>query len=146
MDDDRTLVHRARGGDRAAFARLAAPHAPLLRATTRRAAADEQLAADAAQEAVLTAMLSLDRLRDDNAFGPWLAGIGLNATRHLTRERRAGGFEWGHDGAADPLGIDGALDDQPAGARIRRAIATLPPGQRDAVALFYLAGLTHAEA
>src|SRR3954447_5459325 len=146
MDDDATLVRLARHGDRGAFARLVDRHAPLLRATTRRAAADEHLAADAAQEAVLTAMLSLDRLRDDNAFGPWLAGIGLNATRHLTRERRGSGFEWGHDEAADPLDVDAALDDQRAAARIRRAIATLPPGQRDAVALFYLAGLTHAEA
>src|SRR4051794_6205152 len=86
--DDPTLVRRARGGDRAAFARLVDRHSALLRATTRRAAPDEHLAADAAQEAVLTAMLSLDRLRDDAAFGPWLAGIGLNATRHLLRDRR----------------------------------------------------------
>src|SRR3954447_3702710 len=102
MDDDATLVRLARHGDRGAFARLVDRHAPLLRATTRRAAADEHLAADAAQEAVLTAMLSLDRLRDDNAFGPWLAGIGLNATRHLTRERRGRGVGGGHHRGGGP--------------------------------------------
>jgi bifunctional DNase/RNase len=46
-----------------------------------------------------------------------------------------------------------ALDADPAdraevdelGARVREAIAGLPRGQREAVALFYLGGLTHAE-
>jgi uncharacterized protein len=144
--DDATLVQRARDGDRDAFASLVARHGSLLRATTRRAAPDSDLAADAAQEAVLTAMLSLDRLRDDAAFGPWLAGIGLNATRHLARERRHATAPGGDDRAAEDIDLDAALDEQRAAARIRRAIATLPPGQRDAVALFYLAGLTHAEA
>jgi RNA polymerase sigma factor (sigma-70 family) len=143
--DDATLVRRARDGDRAAFAQLVDRHSGLLRATTRRAADSDDVAADAAQEAVLTAMLSLDRLRDDAAFGAWLAGIGLNATRHLLRDRRPAA-PLPEDRAADPLDVDQALDEQRAAARIRRAIATLPDGQRDAVALFYLAGLTHAEA
>ena len=30
---------------------------------------------------MLTAMLSLDRLREPAKFGPWLVGIGLNACR-----------------------------------------------------------------
>lgn len=92
-------------------------------------------------------MLSLDRLRDDAKFGAWLAGIGLNATRHLLRDRRPPPptpADAGDPTAATDLDAD--LDDERAAARIRRAIATLPPGQRDAVALFYLAGLTHAEA
>jgi RNA polymerase sigma-70 factor (ECF subfamily) len=143
--DDAALVRRARSGDRAAFAQLVDRHAGLLRATTRRAAGGDELAADAAQEAVLTAMLSLDRLRDDAAFGPWLAGIGLNATRHLRRDRRAAA-PLPAERPADSVDVDQVLDDERAAARIRRAIATLPEGQRDAVALFYLAGLTHAEA
>ena len=40
----------------------------------------EQGAADAAQDAVLTAMLSLDGCGAE-AFGSWLVGIGLNACR-----------------------------------------------------------------
>jgi RNA polymerase sigma factor (sigma-70 family) len=148
--DDATLVRRARRGDRGAFAELVDRHGPLLRATTRRAAPDLELAADAAQEAVLTAMLSLERLRDDAAFGPWLAGIGLNATRHLARDRRTAPApapdHAADDHAAETPDVDQLLDEQRAAARIRRAIAALPDGQRDAVALFYLAGLTHAEA
>ena len=145
MPDDATLVRRARTGDRHAFEQLVARHAALLRATTRRAAPDAELAADAAQEAVLTAMLSLERLRDDTAFGAWLAGIGLNATRHLVRDRRPAP-PLPEDRPAELPDVDQVLDEQRAAARIRRAIAALPEGQRDAVALFYLAGLTHAEA
>jgi uncharacterized protein len=95
---------------------------------------------------VLTAMLSLDRLRADAKFGAWLAGIGLNATRHLLRDRRPPAPPPLVDDSATAPDLDAELDDARAAARIRRAIATLPPGQRDAVALFYLAGLTHAEA
>src|SRR4051794_38152433 len=145
MTTDADLVRRARRGDRDAFSTLLARHEPLLRRTCRRAAGgDADLAADAAQEAMLTAMLALARLRDDDRFGAWLAGIGLNAVRHLLRARRA------HAPPPAEVAADGsdpgdALDTAATAARIRHAIALLPAGQREAVALFYLAGLTHAE-
>src|SRR4051794_11316529 len=146
-DRDPDLVRRARCGDREAFAALVSRHAGLLRATTRRAAhGDAELAADAAQEAMLTAMLALPRLRDDARFGPWLAGIGRNAARHLHRDRRSLPPEAAPVPRADAYDPDAALDDAHAAARIRRAVAALPPGQRDAVALCHLAGLSHQEA
>jgi uncharacterized protein len=145
--DDADLVRAARGGDRQAFAALIERQLPLLRATARRAAGnDRELAAEAVQEAVLTALRSLDRLRDDARFGAWLAGIGLNATRHLLRDGRRVLPVDGTELQAQPSDPDQALDDARAAARIRRAIAALPPGQREAVSLFYLDGLTHAEA
>src|SRR4051812_44933414 len=85
-ETDAVLVRRARGGDRDAFAALVGRHRPLLlRSCARMVGADR--AADAAQDAVLTAMLSLDRLREPASFGAWLVGIGLNACRALLRER-----------------------------------------------------------
>lgn len=139
---DGDLVQRARRGDRAAFAALVERHQDALRAACRRTLGDPHLAADAAQEAVLAALLGLDRLRDGDRFGAWLVGIGLNTSRRLLRDRRtpapAGAPEM-----ADPAE---AVDAADAAARVRRAIAALPAGQREAVALFYLAGLTHAEA
>ena len=62
---DRELVQLARGGERAAFETLIDRHYPALRSTCRRALGDGDLAGDAAQQATLTAMLGLDRLRDD---------------------------------------------------------------------------------
>jgi RNA polymerase sigma factor (sigma-70 family) len=93
-------------------------------------------------------MLSLDRLRRPEAFGAWLVGIGLNACRAqlrgsdpLTRARQVRGSDPLR--AADPH--ESAVASEIAG-RVRFAIDSLPAGQREAVTLFYLAGLTQAEA
>src|SRR5687768_15682299 len=84
---DAVLVRRARAGDREAFASLVRQHYPLVLGLCRRAVGPTGLAEDAAQEAVITAMLPLDRLRRTDRFGPWLAGIGLNICRLWLRER-----------------------------------------------------------
>ncbi|MBO0682745.1 MAG: bifunctional nuclease family protein, partial [Candidatus Dormibacteraeota bacterium] len=107
---------------------------------------------DAVQEAAITALTSLDRLREPDRFGPWLAGIGLNVCRQWLRRRRGdwswealqGGLRW--DGP-----LEGSVDPAEAAAEadlaemVRRAVAGLPPGQRAAVFLFYFGGLTYRE-
>jgi RNA polymerase sigma-70 factor, ECF subfamily len=140
---DAVLVRRARDGDRAAFAALVArQHATLVRCCRRMVGDD---AADVAQDAVLTAMLSLDRLRDAEKFGAWLVGIGLNACRR-----------WLSGGSDPPVANQGAeaggsdpsmtAEASEVAALVRAAIGELPKGQREAVTLYYLAGLTQAEA
>ena len=150
---DRTLVSRAREGDCSAFARVIERHYPSLLSSCRRALRDTELAKDAAQQAVLTAMLGLGRLRDDDRFGAWLIGIGLNVCRSLMapRRRSAASFDALLDGrdavlptASEP-DAQGQLESAEVARRVRAAIAHLPAGQRQAVTLFYLAGLTHAE-
>jgi RNA polymerase sigma factor (sigma-70 family) len=96
-------------------------------------------------------MLSLDRLRDDDRFGAWLVGIGLNTCRTQLR-----GLSLNIEGQTlhvegQTLHVEGQTPDEVAearevAARVRSAIAALPRGQREAVTLFYLAGLTQAEA
>jgi RNA polymerase sigma factor (sigma-70 family) len=150
---DITLVRAAQGGDKEAFAVLLGRHRPLLVALCRRALADPVLSEDAAQEAALTAFLNLDRLRSADRFGPWLGGIGLNVCRRLLRERARDGWSWEavqggrrERELADPEpGPEAVADAAELAVRTREAIAVLPPGQRSAVVLFYLSGLTHAE-
>src|SRR5258708_5644455 len=89
MDDssvsDRELVALARAGDRAAMGCLLARCEPLvLRACTRMLGSAEP-ARDLAQEAMLQAYLSLDRLREDASFRSWLYGIALNVCRSFIR-------------------------------------------------------------
>jgi hypothetical protein len=72
------LVAAARTGDLRAFATLVERYYPMARATCARSPGDEDLALDVTQEAVVTAMLSLDRLRHDDRSGAWLTGIALN--------------------------------------------------------------------
>src|SRR5215218_652330 len=62
-EQDAVLVRAARGSNRAAFAALLVRHQPLLFAMCHRALGDDDRAEDAVQEAVLQALLSLDRLR-----------------------------------------------------------------------------------
>jgi RNA polymerase sigma factor (sigma-70 family) len=151
--DDSRLVAAARAGDRSAFAVLIARHHGSLLKTCQRTVGDLDLGTDAAQEGVLRAMLTLDRLRHDNRFGAWLLGIGLNVCRQMVRDRGAGVWSTSTGDALDDVGAPPGVSPDPAESaasadvadRIRHAIAELPPGQRDAVALFYLAGLTQAE-
>jgi RNA polymerase sigma factor (sigma-70 family) len=148
---DRELVARARRGDRRSFATLIGRHYLALLGTCRRTVGSAELARDAAQEAVLVAILGLDRLREDDRFGSWLIGIGLNVCRTLLRDRfrRTGSFDGvaaasrPGEATADPAGRAEMAD---IAMHVRRAIAALPAGQRAAVELFYLEGLTHAEA
>jgi RNA polymerase sigma factor (sigma-70 family) len=148
---DAALVHAARDGDRTAFATLIERHYSLLLASCRRALGDSGAAADAAQEAVVHALLGLDRLRRPESFGPWLVGIGLNAARRalerpgryaLSLETLLGGLS---EPAAGEPGPAELAEASLAAHRVRAAIAALPAGQRDAVALFYLAGLSAPE-
>jgi RNA polymerase sigma factor (sigma-70 family) len=151
--EDQQLVCLARLGERVAFATLIERHYPALRSICRRALRDSDLAGDAAQQAVLTAMLGLERLRDDERFGSWLIGIGLNVCRSMLRRRidRPCGIEAlaGADADAHAPTLEGdpamAVEVAEIEARVRAAIAGLPRGQQEAVALYYLAGLTQAE-
>ena len=136
---DADLAAAARAGDRAAFGTLVERHQAALLRTCRRALGDPAAAAEVAQDAVLQALTGLPGLRDDGAFGPWLCGIGHNLARRTRRTPAPLPLE-----AAPEPAAPGAPDRED-GARVLAAIAALPPGQRDAVALFYLADLSHAQ-
>ena len=142
---DAELVAAARGGDRRAFAVLVERHYGVLLATCRRATGDAELAADAAQEAVVTALVGLDRLRDPERFGAWLIGIGLNLCRRALQERARWARADGLEPPAPGPGPHEAAEAAQIAERVRAAIAALPAGQRAAVALFHLGGLSHAE-
>jgi RNA polymerase sigma factor (sigma-70 family) len=153
-EQDGPLVDAARGGDKAALGVLLIRHRPLLLAICRRALGDDGLAEDAAQEASLLALLNLDRLRHPERFGSWLAGIGLNVCHRWNRQRRRDVWSWeavvGGQTVAEPVDPAPPLADEIEAVELRewveRAVAGLPPGQRAAVVLHYLNGLTQAEA
>jgi RNA polymerase sigma factor (sigma-70 family) len=152
-EPDAALVWAAQGGDNVALGALLVRHRPLLFAMCRRALGDDDRAEDAAQEAVLQALLSLDRLRQPERFGSWLIGIGLNVCRrwHRGQGREAWSWEAMLGGRRLPEPIDptpGPVDLAEAAELrdwVQRAVAGLPPGQRTAVLLHYLTGLTQAE-
>jgi RNA polymerase sigma factor (sigma-70 family) len=148
------LVTAAQQGDKAALATLVVRHRPMLVAVCQAALGDAGLAQDAAQEAVLLALMSLDRLREADRFGPWLCGIGLNVCRRWLREwsrtswsweALAGGRAGGWPIPSPSLGPAELVEAAEDAALVRAAVAALPASQRVAVTLHYLAGLTQAE-
>jgi len=144
---DAHLVREAREGDKCAFASLVERHRPTLIAACRSVAGDHDVAQDLSQEAILQAMLSLDRLRDPRRFRSWLVAIGLHTwhrwQRQTSRFRPSGALPPEmQDSSATP---DEAAREAELAARVHAAIALLPAGQRSAVLSFYLAGLTYQE-
>jgi RNA polymerase sigma factor (sigma-70 family) len=150
---DGVLVDRARLGDRDAFAELILRHRHMALSLCGQMLRDNGLADDAVQEALLQAFLGLERLRQPARFGAWLAGIALNISRRWLRTRASLGNGLSLESLLGGRQVFGPLEPDPAElaeereltARVRRAVDTLPAGQRAAVALFYLAGLNQAE-
>jgi RNA polymerase sigma-70 factor (ECF subfamily) len=146
-ETDSRLVRRARAGDKGAFASLAERHRRVLVAACRSVSGDHEVAQDLAQEAILQAMLNLDRLRDRRRFRSWLIAIGLHTWRRWQRQTgRLRSSEVLPLQASDlSAGPDEVASERELADRIRAAVADLPAGQRNAVLAFYLAGLTYQE-
>jgi RNA polymerase sigma-70 factor (ECF subfamily) len=139
---DGDLVRLARDGDQVAFRLLVERHQPMVRARARRLCPNASDVDDTVQDSFLQAFIALDRLRDPDRFAGWLAGIVLNVCRGLQRRARVTLLpDWPeplHPASADGLPCAEDLDRADA---LREAVASLPAGQRQAVALHYYADL-----
>jgi RNA polymerase sigma-70 factor, ECF subfamily len=85
---DDALIQRARGGDAAAFERLVATRLDRCYRLAWSILLDEADAADATQEAFVSAWRQLPRLREPASFDGWLNRIVANAARMGRRRRR----------------------------------------------------------
>ena len=144
---DGDLVRLARGGDAVAFRLLVERHLPMARARARRLCANPSDVDDIVQESFLQAFLALDRLRDPDRFPGWLAGIVLNASRALRRGPQVALLpDWPEP--LHPAATDGqpSAEDLDRADALRSAVASLPAGQRHAVALHYYADLPAGQA
>jgi len=133
-------VRRARAGDAAAFRLLVERHWAAARARAAGLCARPDDVDDVLQEAFLQAFVALDRLRDPDRFGAWLAGIVRNVQR--AQARRAPELllaDWPE--ALHPASAHGlpSADDLDRAEALRAAVAGLPDGQRRAVQLYYFA-------
>lgn len=142
--DERILILRSRAGDLEAYDDLVGIYQDRVYQIAYRLTGNREDAWDAAQEALIRAYQGLRSFRGDAGFGTWLYRITVNAALDVVRRRppRA------HD--LDPMGI--AADDPALEAarrdvqrRIHQAIAALPPGQRAAVVLRDVQGLSYEE-
>jgi RNA polymerase sigma factor (sigma-70 family) len=146
---DAELVEAALGGDKDAFGALVARHWATAVALAARVLGTQDLAGDAAQEAAVAALVGLDRLRAPGRFGAWFCGITLNVARGWARQLRVERPATARGQEPDPPSPEPGPDERAEladlAATVRAAVAQLADGQRDAVLLFYLQGLTHCE-
>ncbi len=137
---DGDLVRLARDGDPAAFRLLVERHLPMARARAARLCQRPDDVDDAVQDAFLQAFIALDRLRDPDRFAGWLGGIVANVCR--AQRRRAPLTllgDWPENLHPASAGTLPSAEDLDRAAALGRAVADLPPGQRQAVTLFYYA-------
>ncbi len=151
--DEKVLVAAAMDGDREAFNQLVIAYQGLAYNVAYRILGDAEAAADATQEAFISAYRGLSRLRG-NSFKAWLLRIVTNACYdHLRRRKRrpavsldatmeGDGGGWSR---ADDEPPDDYLERQELGALLQRGLETLPPNQRAVVVLSDIHGMHYNE-
>ena len=144
---DRDLMARHVAGDGgAAFGEIFRRHRDRMYAVALRTTSNRELAADAVQEAFISAFRRADAYRGEAAVTTWLHRIVVNACldrirRERVTVRRAGDVAEldlpdRHDHHAS---VEARLD-------VREALARIPEGQRLALVLVDMHGLSVAEA
>lgn len=87
-EGDEVLVRRYLAGDATAFATLVRRHQTRVYNLCLRVLGDADDAADAAQDAFMTALRKLEGFRGDAAFTTWMHRVTVNACYDLLRKRR----------------------------------------------------------
>lgn len=161
---DAELLRRHVAGDTEAFGTLFLRHRDRLWAVALRTMCDPEEAADAVQDAMISAFRRAADFRGDSAVTTWLHRIVVNASLDRLRRRAARPVTWTDDdwmleaSAAAPgpdvaaggvFGRSGTGD--PADSSVTRldvdaALAMLPPPQRAALVLVDMLGYPVAEA
>jgi RNA polymerase sigma-70 factor (ECF subfamily) len=142
--DDRTLLAAHVAGDPNAFTELVRRHRDRLWGVAIRTLRDREEAADAVQDALISAMRNASSYRGDAAVTTWLHRIVVNACLDRMRRERAR--------PRVPLGDleVAARSDQHADLELRldlhAALARLPEAQRAAIVLVDLLECSVAEA
>ena len=151
MRSDADLLRAHVDGDPQAFAELVRRHRDRLWAVALRTIGDREEAADAVQDALLSAHRNAARFRGDAAVTTWLHRIVVNACLDRLRRRQA------HPTV--PLPDGSRTDERPSAPEpaapepdhdtalvVRQALAALPVEQRAAIVLVDVQGYPVAEA
>lgn len=144
-DADLLAAHVA--GDREAFGILVGRHRAHLWAVAVRTSINDDDAADALQEALLSAHRGAHRFRSDAKVSSWLHRIVVNAALDRMRRERsrqvAAPLDATNDTVIDPTDATGHVDLR---LSVGGALATLPADQRAAVVAVDVEGYSVADA
>ena len=143
---DATLLRRHAHGDPDAFGLLFKRHSGRLWAVALRVTCDPDDAADALQEAMISAFRRAGDFRGESAVTTWLHRIVVNASLDLLRRRSARSVGWSGDPDDLPVpeprqggsSTESRLD-------VDAALRILPPPQRAALVLVDMLGYSVAD-
>ena len=142
VPDDGALLRAHLAGDPHAFGQLVRRHQDRLWAVALRTLGDREEAADALQDALISAYRSADRFRGESAVTTWLHRIVVNACLDRIRRRAARPTVPLVETTPVPVPVvdsDTVLD-------VRAALQRLPADQRAALVLVEVQGYSVAEA
>lgn len=155
---DAELLRAHVAGDRHAFAELFHRHRDRLWAVALRTLGDREDAADALQDALLSAHRAAARFRGDAAVTTWLHRIVVNACLDRIRRRQAhptvplpdgtrpvDGSRWSDGGWTGGVEPAAPAPDHDTALVVRQALAELPAEQRAALILVDVQGYPVAE-
>ena len=143
---DAELLRRFRSGDAGAFDEIVRAHRRTVYHVARRVLGRHEDADEAAQVTFVKAWRALGRFRGDASIRTWLVRIALNVSRSMWGARRElTGLEGVKEMPDAGEGSDGALGRREDRRRIRRAVRTLPPRQREVVLLKVFSEMTYGE-
>lgn len=145
MDDrtDAALIAAHTTGDPDAFGVLFARHKDRMWSVALRTLRDPEEAADAVQDAALSAFRRADTFRGEAAVSTWLHRIVVNACLDRIRRRKSRPVELvSEDRILEILGTPGPDETErhQTGLDVRQALATLGADQRAALMLVDMAG------
>lgn len=151
---DAELLQRHLDGDTEAFGQLFLRHRDRLWAVALRTLCDPEEAADALQEAMISAFRRAADFRGDSAVTTWLHRIVVNASLDRVRRRTAhAAASMGDEGALDLLASQGrtSANTDPASLRdtaldVEAALQMIPAEQRAALVLVDMLGYSVADA
>jgi RNA polymerase sigma-70 factor (ECF subfamily) len=148
---DGDLLRRHVAGDQEAFGLLFLRHRDRLWAVALRTLADADEAADALQDAMISAFRRAADFRGESAVTTWLHRIVINACIDRLRRRAARPVTSGMDESAlDALTLGPAYTDHAAktdtSLDVQAALRTLPDEQRAALVLIDMLGYSVADA
>jgi RNA polymerase sigma-70 factor (ECF subfamily) len=161
VQDDRTLLARAQGGDMSAFEELVGRHEEKVYGLALRMTRSEADAAEIAQDTFLSAYQHLAEFRGEAAFGSWVHRIAANnALMRLRRQRvldivsddQLEGPEFTERGSLAEAPetdwsrrADDKILDEELGRAIQEATDALPEGYREVFLLKDVEGLSYEE-
>jgi RNA polymerase sigma-70 factor (ECF subfamily) len=151
---DRELLDRHRAGDPDAFGEIVRRHRDRMWAVALRTLGDPEEAADAVQDALVSAYRAAGAFRGDSAITTWLHRIVVNACLDRARRRNIRRTvplpdqetDEERGGGRDVAIAEDPTDDADLSMDVAAALATLPMDQRAALVLVDLQGYPVEEA